>query len=402
MRKTGTVITQPWLTEGGATELMRALTAQGGTARFVGGCVRDALAGRTVRDVDVATDQRPETVIDLLKAAGLKAVPTGIDHGTVTAIVRGRPFEVTTLRVDVETDGRRAVVAFTDDWAEDARRRDFTFNALYCDPDGAVYDPVDGLGDLWAGHVRFIGDPYTRIEEDALRILRFFRFHAWYGRDGMNAAGLRACADRAADLDRLSVERVRAEMLRLLEAPAPVPTLAVMADAGVLARVLPEASSGHQSHLALLADIHPGDPLLRLASLTSRRADVLVALADRWKLSGRDKARLRSMAAGEASVPPDLSDAEARAQIYWLGAERFRDLALLDWAADGADRRGLVSFAEEWTVPSFPIKGADLLGRGIPAGEQVGTLLRALERQWVEEGFEPSRAELLARLDSLD
>ncbi len=402
MRKTGTVITQPWLTEGGATELMRALTARGGAARFVGGCVRDALAGRPVRDVDIATDQRPETVMALLKAAGLKAVPTGIAHGTVTAIVEGRPFEVTTLRVDVETDGRRAVVAFTDDWVEDARRRDFTFNALYCDPDGAVYDPVGGLDDLRAGHVRFIGDPYTRIEEDALRILRFFRFHAWYGRGGMNPAGLRACAERAADLGRLSVERVRAEMLRLLEAPLPAPTVAAMADAGVLARVLPEASSEHFGALALLADIQSGDPLLRLAALTSRRAEALAGLAERWKLSGRDTARLRGMAAGEADVPPDLSDADARAQVYWLGAGRFRDLALLDWAADGADRRGLVALAEEWSVPSFPVRGADLLGRGVPAGDRVGALLRVLERQWVEEGFEPSRAELLARLNALD
>ena len=400
MRKTGTVITQSWLTADGAAEVMGALTAQGGKARFVGGCVRDALAGRAVRDVDIATDQRPETVVALLKAAKLKAIPTGIEHGTVTAVAHGKPFEVTTLRVDMETDGRRAVVAFTDDWAEDARRRDFTMNALYCDPDGTVYDPVDGVDDLNAGQVHFIGDPYRRIEEDALRILRFFRFHAWYGKGAMNGPGLAACRDRRADLDRLSVERIRAEMLRLLEAPTPLPTLQVMAEAGVLLQVMPEA--GALRCFERLVDMGEGDALLRLASLTSRRADVLAGLGARWKLSPRDQARLRRMAAGEADVPADLSDGEARAQIYWLGPDRFRDLALLDWAADGTDRRALVSLAQAWSVPIFPLRGADLLGQGIPAGERLGALLRVLERQWVEEGFEPGRAELLARVQGIE
>jgi poly(A) polymerase len=400
MRKTGTVITQSWLTADGAAEVMAALAAQGGTARFVGGCVRDALAGRAVRDVDIATDQRPETVVSLLKAANLKAIPTGIEHGTVTAVARGRPFEVTTLRVDVETDGRRALVAFTDDWAEDAQRRDFTMNALYCDPDGTVYDPVDGVDDLKARHVRFIGDPYRRIEEDALRILRFFRFHAWYGEGIMNAHGMSACRDRRGDLDRLSVERVRAEMLRLLDAPSPVPTLQIMAESGVLRQVLPEA--GALRCFERLVDMGEGDALLRLASLTSRRADVLTGLAERWKLSTREKVRLRCMAAGEADVPADLSDNEARAQVYWLGPDRFRDLVLLAWAADGEDRRHLVVLADRWSAPRFPLKGADLLGQGIPAGERVGALLRTLERHWVEEGFEPSRAELLARIQDID
>ncbi|MGE0668455.1 MAG: CCA tRNA nucleotidyltransferase [Sphingomonadales bacterium] len=400
MRKSGTVITQSWLTEGGASEVMAALTSRGGTARFVGGCVRDALAGRPVRDIDIATDQRPETVVELLQAAGVKAVPTGIDHGTITAVARGRPFEVTTLRVDVETDGRRAVVAFTDDWTEDAMRRDFTFNALYCDADGTVYDPADGVADLEASHVRFIGDPCKRIEEDALRILRFFRFHAWYGRGPMDDEGLAACRDRRGDLGRLSVERVRAEMLRLLEAPSPVPTLQVMDSAGVLGQVLPEAVA--LRCLGRLVEIGGGEALLRLAALTSRRADVLTGLAERWKLSTRYKSRLRCMAAGEAELPARLTDGEASAQLYWLGAERFRDLALLDWAADGDDRRHLVALADGWSSPSFPLKGADLLRQGIPAGEQVGKLLRALERQWVDEGFAPSRAELLARLDTLE
>jgi len=400
MRKAGTVITQSWLTADGAAEVMGALTADGGTARFVGGCVRDALAGRAVRDIDIATDQRPEVVVGLLKAAGLKAVPTGIAHGTVTAVVRGRPFEVTTLRVDIETDGRHAVVEFTDDWTEDARRRDFTMNALYCDLDGTVYDPVGGVEDLGARHVRFIGDPFSRIEEDALRILRFFRFHAWYGNGAMDEQGLAACRDRRSDLDRLSVERIRAEMLRLLEAPAPVPTLHLMAKAGVLGQVLPEA--GALRCLERLVDIGEGDALQRLASLTSRRADILTGLAERWKLSTKEKARLRCMAAGEADIPAGLSDAQVRAQVYWLGPERFRDLALLDWAADGDDRRHLVALAEGWPVPRFPLKGADLLGRGIPAGERVGALLRTLERQWVDEGFEPGKAELLARVQDID
>ena len=273
-------------------------------------------------------------------------------------------------------------------------------NALYCDPDGTVYDPVDGVDDLNAGQVHFIGDPYRRIEEDALRILRFFRFHAWYGKGAMNGPGLAACRDRRADLDRLSVERIRAEMLRLLEAPTPLPTLQVMAEAGVLLQVMPEA--GALRCFERLVDMGEGDALLRLASLTSRRADVLAGLGARWKLSTRDQARLRRMAAGEADVPADLSDGEARAQIYWLGPDRFRDLALLDWAADGTDRRALVSLAQAWSVPTFPLRGADLLGQGIPAGERLGALLRVLERQWVEEGFEPGRAELLARVQGIE
>jgi poly(A) polymerase len=398
MDATGTVIDQPWLTADGAADVMRALTAAGGIARFVGGCVRDALLARPVRDLDIAVDRPPEEVIRLLQAAGLKAVPTGIEHGTVTAVAGGRPFEVTTLRLDVETDGRRAVVAFTDSWLEDARRRDFTFNALYCDPDGTVYDPTGGIEDLHAGRVRFIGDPHRRIEEDALRILRFFRFHAWYGHGPLDAAGLAACTERGAALDLLSVERVRAEMLRLLEAPAPGAALRTMQAAGILARVLPEATD--LAALDRLAELGATDPLLRLAALTPRRPEMLAALGARWKLSGREQKRLRCMAAGEASPPADLGDADARAQLYWLGSERFRDLALLEWAHDGRDRRALVALADAWTPPAFPLKGADLLRRGVPAGERMGALLRALERQWVEEGFEPSRAELLARVES--
>ncbi|MEN3953018.1 CCA tRNA nucleotidyltransferase [Iodidimonas sp. SYSU 1G8] len=400
MEPSGIVIDQPWLAADGADRIMRALTQGGGVVRFVGGCVRDALAGRPVRDMDMATDLLPDEVVRRLVAADIRAIPTGIDHGTVTAVASGRPFEVTTLRVDVETDGRRAVVAFTDSWKEDAGRRDFTFNALYCDPDGTVYDPTGGIADLKAGRVRFIGDPAQRIEEDALRILRFFRFHAWYGAGALDADGLAACVARQADLDRLSVERVRAEMLRLLEAPDPLPTLRAMAHAGVLARVLPEASSLHC--LERLIGIGVSAPLLRLAALTSRRADMLTTLADRWKMSSREKARLRGMAAGEASAPAGLPEAEARQQIYWLGRDRFLDLVWLDWAADGHDRRGLVDLAEDWAPPAFPVKGADLLGEGIAPGERMGALLRALERQWVQEGFEPSRAELLARLDTLD
>ena len=400
MRPAGAVITQSWLTADGADLVMRALSADGGVARFVGGCVRDALAGRTVRDIDIATDQRPEAVMRLLESAGLKAIPTGIDHGTITALVSGKPFEVTTLRVDVETNGRHAVVAFTDDWVEDARRRDFTFNALYCDPDGTVYDPVDGLDDLRTGHVRFIGDARQRIEEDALRILRFFRFHAWFGKGALDQGGLAACRSRRADLDGLSVERVRSEMLRLLEAPRPVPTLRAMAEADILHHVLPEAMD--PACLDRLIELDVTDPWLRLASLTTRRSEALAGIAVRWKLSAREKARLRCMAAGEAAVPAGLTDDEARAQIYWLGPERFRDLTLLDWAADGHDRQRLIALADEWAAPSFPVKGADLLDQGIPAGERMGALLRALERQWVEEGFEPSRADLLARIDGLD
>jgi len=399
MQPTDRIIHQPWLAEAGATAVVAALTAGSATVRFVGGCVRDALLDRPVRDIDIAIDAPPETVIALLEAADLKAVPTGLDHGTVTAVAHGHPFEVTTLRRDVETFGRHATVAFTDDWLEDAKRRDFTINALYCDPDGTVYDPTGGLSDLDVGRVRFVGDATQRIEEDALRILRFFRFYAWFGHGDPDPEAMAACAARKSDMDRLSVERIRHEILRLLEAPDPMPALRAMASMALLDHILPEAT--HLDCLERLIEFGGTDPLLRLAALTDRRPGVLTGLAMRWKLSNADARRLRGMTAGEVTLPTADDGPALRAQIYWLGGERLCDLAMLDSAHDGADRTALARVAGDWEAPSFPVKGADVLALGVAPGEKVGRLLSVLERDWVAEDFAADRKMLLSRLRAM-
>ncbi|MDX1426079.1 MAG: CCA tRNA nucleotidyltransferase, partial [Kiloniellales bacterium] len=273
MEPAGKIAPQDWMTAPATRAVLAALGAEGAVPRFVGGCVRDAVVARPVTDVDIATPDPPQRVIALIERAGLKAVPTGLAHGTVTAVADGRPFEVTSLRVDVETYGRHAKVAFTDDWQADAARRDLTINALSCDPDGRIYDYFGGLADLRAGRVRFVGEPRARIREDYLRLLRFFRFHAHYGRGAPDPEGLAAAGELAPEATHLSGERVRAELLRLLAAPDPAPVVAVMAAAGVLRAFLPEAGPGPDgaAALAALGEL-PGataepDPLLRLAAL---------------------------------------------------------------------------------------------------------------------------------------
>lgn len=403
MRPSKLVIDQDWLCDEAANGVIKALSADGGTARYVGGCVRDAVLGRPVRDLDIATDSTPQKVISLLEAAGLKAIPTGIEHGTITAVAGGRPFEITTLRVDVETFGRHAAVAFTDDWKQDAQRRDFTLNALFCDPDGRVYDPVGGIKDLKAGHVRFIGDARKRIEEDALRILRFFRFHAWFGQGELDNKGLQACVEAKRQLANLSVERVRSEILRLLEAPNPLETLDVMIDASILALVLPEAFSSRRldALVSLERVLKMSDPLRRLAALTNLTDEKLTSLGSRWRFSNADQARLAAMAGRPDSLPPGMSDEQMRESIYRGGAEPFCDRALLAWASDGQGRDRFLAFAKEWVVPVFPLMGREVVARGVGEGEAVGKLLSALEDWWIENGFVPGKSDLLEQLDLL-
>src|SRR5216684_8183850 len=284
-----------WMDEPPVQALLAALARGGIAARFVGGCVRNTVLERPVDDIDIAVDKPPETVMRALEAADLRVVPTGLKHGTVTAIVKGRPFELTTLRRDVLTDGRRAVVAFTDDWRADAGRRDFTFNALYADPDGTIWDPFDGRGDLLAGRVRFIGDPDQRIAEDHLRILRFFRFYAWFGKPPLDSAGFDACRRNAGSLSSLSAERVAKELLRLLAAPAPADALEAMAEAGALDHWLPEYA-GTARLRALIDREDIPDPLRRLAAILSPQADA-TTIGKRLKLSTQEALRLAVMLA---------------------------------------------------------------------------------------------------------
>jgi len=381
----------PWMSDRSVRRLLGALAKGGIAARFVGGCVRNTVLGRPVDDIDIAVDKPPETVMRTLEAADLKVVPTGLRHGTVTAIVEGRPFELTTLRRDLETDGRRAVVAFTDDWRADAERRDFTFNALYADPDGTIWDPFDGRADLLAGRVRFIGDPDQRIAEDRLRVLRFFRFHAWFGKPPLDSAGFDACRRNAGTLSALSAERVAKELLRLLAAPAPADALAAMAEAGALDHWLPEYA-GTARLKALVAREETADPLRRLAAIVSPSA--ATAVAKRLKLSTQDSLRLQLML--EPAVPGDPEN--RRAALYRLGTSLFVDRVLLEGPGDW---QAALALARRWTPPELPISGADALALGLKPGPQVGALLEAVERWWIAGDFSADRAACLAELERL-
>ena len=377
----------PWL-DAPATAAVMGVLAQGGyRAWFVGGCVRNALLGRAVEDIDIATDALPEQVIALAEAAGIKAVPTGISHGTVTLIADHRPFEVTTLRRDLASDGRHAIVAFTDQLAEDAARRDFTMNALYATADGTVIDPTgEGLADLQARRLRFIGDPRDRIIEDHLRILRFFRFHAWYADPaaGIDPEGLAACAalaDRLADLSR---ERVGAEIKKLLSAPDPAPAVAAMAQAGVLARTLPGAMARMLPILIAFEDAPP-DPIRRLAALGD------VAVAAGLRLSNAEQARLTILRHEMSSTtPPDALAYQHGAEIAWdivvLRASQFE--TPIDPTIRALIARGACAV--------FPVKPADLMPR--LSGAALGQALRTLEARWIASGFTLDRAQLLSRL----
>jgi poly(A) polymerase len=379
--------------EPGIATLMAALGHD--RARFVGGAVRNAILGRAVGDIDVATDRMPEEVVKILGAAGIKTVPTGLEHGTVTALPPERKVEITTLRRDVETDGRHAKVAPIADWNEDARRRDFTMNALYLDMAGDLYDPVAGLADLRAGRVRFVGDAETRIAEDVLRLLRFYRFVAHYGKGDADRAARAACRKRAPLLPRLSAERVQAELFKLLLAPDPVPSLELMAEDGVLGAILPEAKRVDRLRRLIAIEPEP-DAVRRLAALVAVDRDGAVKLAERLRLSNEARDRLEALVAPR--WPIDLGGAEPRQRraIYRLGNAIYRDLVLLSGDAARAPR--LLTLADAWPAPVLPVKGGDVAALGVPPGPEIGRLLAELESWWEEEDFPPSREACLAEL----
>ncbi len=388
--------------------VLSALTAEGAEVRFVGGCVRDAVLGRPVTDVDIATHLPPEAVMRLLEANGVKAIPTGLAHGTVTAVVGDAHFEITTLRRDVETYGRRAKVAFTNDWAVDAARRDFTINAMFAAPDGTLYDQFGGLADLRAGRVRFVGEPEQRIREDVLRLLRFFRFQAHYGREPPQEAALDACARLAPSLPNLSGERIAGEMFRLLAAPEPAGMLRLMAERGILAHLLPQATAFDrlQALVALEGPEAGADPLRRLAALVVGGAPAAEAVADRLRLSNEERERLAALAEPAARLDPRMPTRERRRWLYRLGRARYRDLALIASAEAGTrgrrDRRawrGLIGLAEAWRAPAFPLRGRDAVALGVAAGPEVGSLLAELEKWWIAGDFAAGRAACLAELE---
>jgi poly(A) polymerase len=389
--------------------LLGVLDGNGEEARVVGGAVRNALLGMPIAEIDVATTAVPDEVVKRVTAAGFKPVPTGIEHGTVTVVIDKQPFEVTTLRKDIETDGRHAKVAFGRDWKTDAERRDFTINALSATRDGAVYDYVGGLDDLSARRVRFIGDANKRIAEDYLRILRFFRFHAAYGTsDHPDAEGIAACIASREGLSQLSRERVRMELMKLVVAPHAVPTLISMTDAGLLLRVL-----GGVSYLASFENIAKveaaigaaPDPARRLCALAVMVAEDAERLWQKLRLTNNEHERLASMAEGWRRISPGFGEQGARALLYRLGPEAFTDHALLGWARSQASDhdenwRALATLPQRWSAPVFPLKAADFIKRGVEKGPALGAALAAAEKAWIAAGFPGDAMALRAIADA--
>jgi poly(A) polymerase len=387
-----------WLRDGAVARLLAVLDRDGEQARVVGGALRNALLHLSVGEIDVATTAVPEEVIRRVTAAGWKAVPTGIEHGTITAVIDGQPFEVTTLREDVETFGRKARVKFGRDWMADAQRRDFTINALSASAAGEVFDYVGGLADIAARRVRFIGDPGARIAEDYLRILRFFRFHAHFGSGAPDAAGLAACIRARAGLDRLSRERVRMELLKLVVAPRAAATLWVMAEAGILGTVL-----GGVAYVATFAKLvereatlglEP-DPVRRLGALGVSVREDAERLALRLRLFNAEAKRLAALERWW-HVTPSAGEQPAHALLYQLGPQSFVDRVLLAWARASADAgdstwRALATLPQRWSAPTFQLKAADFTRRGVAKGPALGAALRAAEAAWIAADFPMAR-----------
>ena len=378
-------------------------------SHFVGGCVRNALMGRDVDDIDIATQLTPEQTTEAAKKAGLAAHPTGVEHGTITVVANHHPFEVTTLRRDVTTDGRRATVVFTESWEEDAQRRDFRLNALYANAAGQVFDPTGGgVEDARAGRVIFVGNPETRLREDYLRILRFFRFNAWYGKGAIDGTGLAACAAMRSGLDALSSERVWKETKKLLAAPDPRVALAAMEQTGVRAQALPEFT--RHDRLTVLIGIESdllldGDAMTRVAAaledVTQARA-----LARRLKLSNEERERLVAALGDEPRIISYMSLREIRRALYRLGAEALCDRAKLAWATQGEDKsatqwRALLELAKTWVRPTLPLSGEDVMAAGVPVGPKIGQVLREVEDWWIDADFPDDKLSIVERLKAV-
>jgi poly(A) polymerase len=384
----------PWLNSGPTSRVLKLLNSGGEEARVVGGAVRNALLNVPIVDIDLATTALPEEVVRRAKAAGIRSVPTGIEHGTVTLVIDGQPFEVTTLREDTETFGRKAKVSFGRDWLGDARRRDFTMNALSVGPDGVVHDYVGGLDDIAVRRVRFIGDAKARIEEDYLRILRFFRFHAAFGTGEVDRDGYHACILARAGLSTLSAERVRMEMLKLLVAVRAVDAVIAMADAGLLQMIL--GGVGYSGTFAAMIEAErvlglKADPARRLAALAVALPEDARRLTTRLRLSNNESKALDSMGHRWWRLA-GMDEARAKRRLYRLGGERYRDRLLLAWAraglgSDPAPWIELARLPERFTPPKFPLRAADFIARGVPEGPPLGHVLTLAEDAWLAADF---------------
>jgi poly(A) polymerase len=384
--------------------------AQPNSTRLVGGCVRDAILGQRVGDIDLATQLRPDQVIAACEKAGIRTIPTGLAHGTITAIVDGKPFEVTTLRKDIATDGRHALVAFTDNWYADAMRRDFTMNALYLDADGTVFDPTgEGVADAKAGKVVFVGDPDQRILEDHLRILRYFRFTARFAKGPLEGPTLAACARHTKAISELSVERVWSELKKILGAADPRHAIKAMASSGVLAAVLPESIGVGVLHnlVELESDAFlDGDPLQRLMALLPRDKEAVGQFAVRLKLSNEEANRLTAWAADQTKLVSYLSAREIRQALYWMGNGLYLDRVRIAWASDPEPRRKtqwrtMIAFESGFVAPKFPVDGTMAIAAGARPGPNVGLVLAEVERWWVANDFIDDELSVIERLKAV-
>ena len=411
------ITVQPWMETDGMKRVLAAITADGKEARFVGGCVRDALLERPVKDVDIATPETPDRVRELLEAAAIKALPTGIEHGTVTAITGDETYQITTLRRDVSTDGRRATVAFTEDWRADAERRDFTFNTLSATPDGMVYDYFNGLQDLNNRVIKFVGNAGERIEEDRLRVLRFFRFIGALGMRIGRTGDLEACIQAAQRLTELSGERIRDEIMKILSSEMHFDVVRMMRDHGILKHILPEIGEPAalarlkwlETSAAGLESVRP-DPIRRLACILDTDDEGVESVCRNLVLTNKEKRRLKALHRPSWRADPDVSAADFERVLQRLGPEITLDLILIDWAHSlvgaprpsrgHADKRqALIARTENWEAKEFPLNGHDVMALGIEEGPEVSKHLDAVEAWWEEGGFTAGRTACLARLE---
>jgi poly(A) polymerase len=388
-----------WLRSPALLRVVKALSDDGNPPHIVGGAVRDSLLGLHVTDIDLATPLLPDQVIDRLESARIKAIPTGIEHGTITAVADGETFEITTLRRDVSTDGRRATVAFSKDWKEDASRRDFTINALYADPiTGEIFDYFGGLDDLKERHLRFIGDAAQRIAEDHLRILRYFRFLARFGGGRVDADAIAACTMHANSLMALSRERIASELMKILALPNPMLAAQLMIDNGIFAAFMPELANDAKSRLSTLMNREKSQgfittPTSRLLSLLPRSAVIADKVAMRLKLSNRIRGDI-----ADRLKDVDITPANIRSIAYHSNIECARDMAML--YADEDVLSGALAMIKGWEIPTFPLKGGDIIRRGITAGPVVAKTLKQTEKLWIEKGF-PNAAHTNAMADQI-
>jgi len=412
---TGKLGPEPWIAAPETARVMDALKTNDADVRFVGGCVRDAIAKRPVKDIDIATPDTPETVIEFLRAADIRSEPTGIEHGTITAICGNRTFEITTLRKDVETFGRRAVVAFTDDWIVDSSRRDFTINAMSANTDGDVYDYHNGIKDLAHGQIHFIGNAEDRVAEDYLRILRYFRFYGHYGRPPIDQSAFLACRKFAEKLSEISVERIRDEILKIVMALDAADVFLLMREAHVLDVILSNATDIGRLRAAswlatrgLVIDGMKPDPIRRLGAVLDPESDVSM-MSSRLRLSNRESYRLSKMAELAPSLDTPLDEAATRKLIHSEGAESIQDATILAWASrlaevarlpteETAARLRQLEVAFSWHAPELPISGVDAQTMGLLRGPKIGRVLRAVENWWAEGDFKADRNACLEKL----